>query len=69
MCRQQILIEENRCIYQMVHKEFNTGFLAIPKIIHEELHMERLVCRWVPRNLTEHLKTECVGICTDFEIF
>ncbi|GFW80212.1 uncharacterized protein TNCV_461191 [Trichonephila clavipes] len=47
----------------MIQKELNFGSTAIDKIIHEELHMKKVICLWVPRNLTEHQKEKPVRIC------
>ena len=43
-------------------KELQIGFAAMHKIIHEELPMKKVVCRWVPHNLTEHQKEKRVRI-------
>ncbi|GFX41700.1 hypothetical protein TNCV_3110961 [Trichonephila clavipes] len=32
-----MLMDDNRCTYQMIQKELNIGFAAINKIIHVEL--------------------------------
>ncbi|PRD32537.1 UNVERIFIED_CONTAM: hypothetical protein NCL1_20122 [Trichonephila clavipes] len=48
-----MLMDDNLCIYQMIQKELNIGSAAIHKIIHEELHMKKIVCCWPPHNLTE----------------
>ncbi|XP_035226618.1 protein GVQW3-like [Stegodyphus dumicola] len=37
----KMLIDDNRCTYQMIQKELNTGSAAIYKFIHEELHMKK----------------------------
>ncbi|GFT32248.1 uncharacterized protein TNCV_1035111 [Trichonephila clavipes] len=42
----------------MMQKELNFGSAAIYKIIHEELHMKKVVCFWVPHNLTEYQKRD-----------
>ena len=46
----------------MMPKEHNIGSAAIHKIIHEELHMKKVICRYVSYNLTEHQKEERVRI-------
>ena len=51
-----LLMNDNRFAYQMIQKELNIEFTAIYKIIHEELQMKKVICRWVPHNLTEHTK-------------
>ncbi|GFX22657.1 histone-lysine N-methyltransferase SETMAR [Trichonephila clavipes] len=61
----KMLIDENRCTYQMTQKELNIGSAALHKIIHEELRMKKVVCRWVSHNLTEHQKEESVRICKE----
>ncbi|GFW16881.1 uncharacterized protein TNCV_2760091 [Trichonephila clavipes] len=38
----------------MIQKELNIGSAAIYKIMHDELHMKKVVCCWIPHNLTEH---------------
>ncbi|XP_042906074.1 histone-lysine N-methyltransferase SETMAR-like [Parasteatoda tepidariorum] len=58
----KILKDDIRCTCQIMQKELNFGSAAIHKIIHEELHMKKVVCRWVPHNLTEHQKEERVRI-------
>ncbi|GFU34158.1 uncharacterized protein TNCV_3199501 [Trichonephila clavipes] len=63
MCAiRKTLMDDNHCTYQMIPKEINFGSAAIYKIIHEELHMKKVACRWVPHNLTEHQKEESVRI-------
>ncbi|GFT18417.1 histone-lysine N-methyltransferase SETMAR [Trichonephila clavipes] len=57
----KILMDDNCCTYQMLQKELNIGSSAMYKIIREELHMIKVVCRWVPHNLTEHQKEESVS--------
>ncbi|PRD25475.1 UNVERIFIED_CONTAM: hypothetical protein NCL1_40819 [Trichonephila clavipes] len=51
----KMLMNDNRCTYQMIQKELNIGSAAMHKIIYEELHI-------VPHNLTEHQKEERVRI-------
>ncbi|XP_015920439.1 histone-lysine N-methyltransferase SETMAR-like [Parasteatoda tepidariorum] len=58
----KMLKDDNRCTYQIIQKKLNIGSAAIHKNIHEELHKKKVVCRWVPHNLTEHQKEERVRI-------
>ncbi|XP_015924023.3 histone-lysine N-methyltransferase SETMAR-like [Parasteatoda tepidariorum] len=58
----KILKDDNHCTDQIMQKEFNIGSTAIHKIIHDELHMKKVVCRWVPHNRLEHQKEERVRI-------
>ncbi|GFV56976.1 histone-lysine N-methyltransferase SETMAR [Trichonephila clavipes] len=37
----KMLMEDNRCTYQMIQKELDFGSTAIYKIIHELLHMNK----------------------------
>ena len=60
--KQKMLMDDNRCIYQIIQKELDIGSAAIHKNIHEELHLKKVFCRWVPHNLTEHQKEECIRI-------
>ncbi|GFU41423.1 uncharacterized protein TNCV_2171771 [Trichonephila clavipes] len=60
----KMLMDDNRCTYQMIQKELNFGSAAIYTFIHNELHMKKVVCLWVPHNLTHHQKEECVKIST-----
>ena len=53
-------MDDNRCTYQMIQKERNIVSAAIHKIIHEKLLIKKIVCRWIPQNLTEHQKEERV---------
>ncbi|GFV05056.1 transposable element Tc1 transposase [Trichonephila clavipes] len=48
----KMLMDGNCCTYQMIQKELNLGSTAIYKIIHEELHIKKVVCLWVPHNLS-----------------
>ncbi|GFW66290.1 uncharacterized protein TNCV_1711891 [Trichonephila clavipes] len=57
-----MLMDDNRCTYQMMQKELIVSSAAIHRIILEELHMKKVVCRWVLRNLIEHQKEERVRI-------
>ena len=47
-----MLMDDNLCTYQMIQKKLNIEYAAIHKIL----------CHWVPHNLTEHQKEECVRI-------
>ncbi|GFV16925.1 histone-lysine N-methyltransferase SETMAR [Trichonephila clavipes] len=40
----KLLMDGNRCTYQIIQKELNFGSTAIYKIIHEELLMKKVVC-------------------------
>ncbi|GFX22554.1 uncharacterized protein TNCV_2784891 [Trichonephila clavipes] len=57
-----MLMTDNRCTYQILQKDFNIVSAVIHKIIHEELHTKKVVCRWVPHNQTEQQKVERVRI-------
>ena len=46
----------------MIPKELNIRSAAIHKIIHEELLVEKRVCRCVLNNLTENQKEQRVKI-------
>ncbi|GFW19640.1 histone-lysine N-methyltransferase SETMAR [Trichonephila clavipes] len=48
----KMFMDDNHCTYQMIQKELNFGSTAIYKIIHEELHMKKVVCCWVSHNLS-----------------
>ena len=37
----KILMDDNRCTYQMIQKELNIRSTAITKIIHKELHVKK----------------------------
>ncbi|PRD28968.1 UNVERIFIED_CONTAM: hypothetical protein NCL1_30830 [Trichonephila clavipes] len=52
-------MDDNRRTYQMTQMELNLGSKGIHKIIHE-LHVKKVVCRWVHHNLIEHQKEERV---------
>ncbi|GFT31933.1 histone-lysine N-methyltransferase SETMAR [Trichonephila clavipes] len=41
---QKMLMNDSRSTYQVIQKELNIGFAAIYKIIHDELHMKKVVC-------------------------
>ncbi|PRD37197.1 UNVERIFIED_CONTAM: hypothetical protein NCL1_06452 [Trichonephila clavipes] len=45
----KMLLDVNRCTYQMIQQELNIG----SALIH--------ICRWVSHNLTEHSKEERVS--------
>lgn len=49
----------------MKQNELNNRFAATQKIIHEDLHMENLICLWVPHNLAEHQNAERVKISNE----
>ena len=40
--------------YEEIQKELNTGSTDKHKIILKELHRKKLVCRWIPHDLTEY---------------
>ncbi|PRD28310.1 UNVERIFIED_CONTAM: hypothetical protein NCL1_32757 [Trichonephila clavipes] len=37
-----MLMDDNRCTYQIIQKELNIRSIAVHKIIHEELHIKNL---------------------------
>lgn len=43
--------------------ELNIGSTDVYKVIHQELHMNKLVCLWVPYDLPELEKAKRVKIC------
>ena len=43
----------------MIKKELHIESPAIHQIIHEELRIKKLVCRWVLHDLTKKQKAEC----------
>ncbi|GFV94399.1 histone-lysine N-methyltransferase SETMAR [Trichonephila clavipes] len=49
----KMLMNDNRCTNQKIQKKLSIGSAAIRTIIHEELHMKKVVCRWVTHNLIE----------------
>nr|XP_015914885.2 histone-lysine N-methyltransferase SETMAR-like [Parasteatoda tepidariorum] len=51
----KMLKDDNRCTYQIIQKELNIRSAAIRKIKHEELHMKKVVCRWVLQK-EEHVR-------------
>ncbi|GFX39033.1 uncharacterized protein TNCV_3426191 [Trichonephila clavipes] len=55
-----MLIDDNRCTKQIIQKELDLGSTTIYKVIHEELHKKKVVCHWVPHNITEHQKEESI---------
>ena len=40
--------------------QWTTVSATIHKIIHEEMHMKKLVCHCASHDLSEHQKAECV---------
>ena len=60
-----MLIADNRCFHQMIQKELNFGSAVTYKNIHEELRMKKLVCHWVPPDLTKYQKGVSVRICKE----
>ncbi|PRD23705.1 UNVERIFIED_CONTAM: Histone-lysine N-methyltransferase SETMAR [Trichonephila clavipes] len=57
----KMLMDDNHCTYQIIQKELDIKYATVHKIIHGELHMKKVVCRWVPHNLTEHQKKRSVS--------
>ena len=55
-------MNDNRHTYQIIQKELDIGSAVRHKIISEDLHRKKVVCRWVNHNLTEHQKEERVRI-------
>ncbi|GFX51266.1 histone-lysine N-methyltransferase SETMAR [Trichonephila clavipes] len=41
----KMLMDENRCTNLMIQKEFSIRFATMHKILHEESHMKKVVCR------------------------
>ncbi|GFV51135.1 histone-lysine N-methyltransferase SETMAR [Trichonephila clavipes] len=56
---QKMFMNDKCCTYQIMQKELNFGSAAMCKIIQEELHMRKIVCCWVPHNLST--KKRCVS--------
>lgn len=48
--------------YQQIQKVLKIGAYTVSKILHDELRMKKVVCRWVPHSLTQFQKEERVRI-------
>lgn len=53
-----MIFDDNRFDYQIIWKEYNSGSASIHEFIHEELYMNKIVCRWTSANLRKHHKTK-----------
>lgn len=54
--------EDPRSSYTMIQESIGIGSAAVEKILHAELKMKKVVCRWVPHQLTDFQKSERVRI-------
>lgn len=59
---QRMITEDPHCTYSAIQTTLGIGSAAVSKILHEELRMRKIVCRWVPHQLTEFQKSERVRI-------
>lgn len=48
--------------YEYIQKSLQVSSDTVSKILHEELRMKKVVCRWVPHSLTQFQKDERVRI-------
>jgi len=62
---QTMINEDPHCTYSTIQMTLGIGSAAVSKILHEELRMKKVVCRWVPHHLTEFQKSERVRISRD----
>ncbi|GFV04810.1 uncharacterized protein TNCV_5047741 [Trichonephila clavipes] len=56
------LMDSNHCTYLLIRKKLNIRSADIHKIIPVELHMKKVVCRWVSSNPTEYQKEKHLRI-------
>lgn len=60
------LIEENRRItYDEIRGQLGIGMSQIQKILHENLKVRKLCCRWIPHELTSGQKRARVDWCQE----
>lgn len=58
------LIKEHRNIsYEEIEETLHIGTAAVNSILHDHLHVRRLVSRWVPHLLTDQQKEDRVNWC------
>lgn len=52
--------EDNRLTYRIMRSKLGIGMTAIKKILHHYLETSKMSCRWIPNNLTDARKIQCV---------
>lgn len=62
---QRLIEEDPRCTYQMIEETLGIGSATVHTILHEHLHLKKVVMRWVPHQLTDFQKAERVRICRE----
>ncbi|MEE2373769.1 transposase [Klebsiella pneumoniae] len=55
--------EDNRITYAMIESKLKIGSSQVRSILHEHLHLKKVVSRFVPHHLTDFQKAERVRIC------
>lgn len=59
---QNMIIEDNRCTYEMLQASLGIGSAAVNRILLDILSVKKIDSRWVPHFLTEERKLERVRI-------
>ena len=50
---QKMVDADGRCTYRMMEESLKIGSAALYAILHKELHLKKVVSRWVPHTLTQ----------------
>lgn len=59
----KIIEEDNKATYAVIEHQLKIGSSAVKTIIHDHLHLKKVVSRFVPRHLSDFQKAERVRIC------
>ena len=59
------ILEDRRKSIRELVEETGLSYGTVCRIIHEDLHMRKLSSRWVPRMLTEDMKTKRVAVARE----
>lgn len=59
----KIIEKDNRATYGAIEHELKIGSSAVNTIIHDHLHLKKVVSRFVPHQLSDFQKAERVRIC------
>lgn len=62
---EQLVVDSPRITIEELSQALGISRGSVQEIIHNELHMTKLTCRWVPKALTPHMKHSRAEICRE----
>lgn len=61
----EMITEDPRITIRMIAYTLGISYGSVSSILHEQLHLNKMACRWVPRTLTPQMKRDRVASCRE----